>query len=278
MSDMHRAPDIAASDESPIEARDLFDLSGRVALVTGGTRGLGLAIARTFASAGADLVIASRNEAACAQIATEFESAGIRTLACACHVGRWDDIERLVDTAYGAFGRVDVLVNNAGIAPVYETLGGVSEELFDKTLAVNLKGPFRLTALVGERMVAGDGGSVINVSSTGAIRPTADIVPYAAAKAGLNAMTVGFADALGPTVRVNAIMPGPFLTTIANAWDMDVLGERTRTFPLRRAGIASEIAGAALYLASDASTYTTGSILTVDGGASWAMPGGGDAR
>jgi NAD(P)-dependent dehydrogenase (short-subunit alcohol dehydrogenase family) len=275
---MQRLPDIADSDEAPMEARDLFDLTGRVALVTGGTRGLGLAIARTFASAGADLVIASRNEAACAQIATEFESAGIRALACPCHVGRWDDIERLVDTAYGAFGRVDVLVNNAGIAPVYETLGGVSEELFDKTLAVNLKGPFRLTALVGERMVAGDGGSIINVSSTGAIRPTADIVPYAAAKAGLNAMTIGFADALGPAVRVNAIMPGPFLTTIANAWDMDVLGERTRTFPLRRAGIASEIAGAALYLASDASTYTTGSILTVDGGASWAMPGGGDAR
>ena len=278
MSHVQRLPDISASDEAPIEARDLFDLSGRVALVTGGTRGLGLAIARTFASAGADLVIASRNEAACAQIATEFESAGVRALACPCHVGRWDDIERLVETAYDAFGRIDVLVNNAGIAPVYETLGGVSEELFDKTIAVNLKGPFRLTALVGDRMVAGDGGSVINVSSTGAIRPTADIVPYAAAKAGLNAMTIGFADALGPSVRVNAIMPGPFLTTIADAWDMDVLGERTRTFPLRRAGIASEIAGAALYLASDASTYTTGSILTVDGGASWAMPGGGDAR
>ena len=232
---MHRVPEITPSDAAPTEARELFDLTGRVALVTGGTRGLGLAIARTFASAGADLVIASRNQAACAQIATEFESAGVRALACPCHVGRWDDIERLVETAYDAFGRIDVLVNNAGIAPVYETLGGVSEELFDKTIAVNLKGPFRLTALVGDRMVAGDGGSVINVSSTGAIRPTADIVPYAAAKAGLNAMTVGFADALGPTVRVNAIMPGPFMTTIATAWDMDALGERTRTFPLRRA-------------------------------------------
>jgi NAD(P)-dependent dehydrogenase (short-subunit alcohol dehydrogenase family) len=275
---MQGAPDITASDDAPTEARDLFDLTGRVALVTGGTRGLGLAIARTFASAGADLVIASRNEEACAQVAAELEGAGARALACPCHVGRWNDIERLVETAYDSFGRIDVLVNNAGIAPVYETLGSVGEELFDKTIAVNLKGPFRLTALVGERMVAGEGGSVINVSSTGAVRPTADIVPYAAAKAGLNAMTVGFADALGPTVRVNAIMPGPFLTTIASAWDLDVLGERTRTFPLRRAGIASEIAGAALYLASDASTYTTGSILTVDGGASWAMPGGGDAR
>jgi NAD(P)-dependent dehydrogenase (short-subunit alcohol dehydrogenase family) len=163
------------------------------------------------------------------------------------------------------------------MAPVYTTLSGISEELFDKTIGVNLKGPFRLTALIGERMMAGDGGSIINVSSTGAVRPTADIVPYAAAKAGLNAMTVGFADALGPKVRVNAIMPGPFLTTISRTWDMEMLAERTRTFPLRRAGLAEEIAGAALYLAADASSYTTGSILTVDGGARWAMPGGGDA-
>ncbi len=122
---MHRVPEITPSDAAPTEARELFDLTGRVALVTGGTRGLGLAIARTFASAGADLVIASRNEQACAEIATEFETAGVRALACPCHVGRWDDIERLVETAYDAFGRIDVLVNNAGIAPVYETLGGV---------------------------------------------------------------------------------------------------------------------------------------------------------
>jgi NAD(P)-dependent dehydrogenase (short-subunit alcohol dehydrogenase family) len=154
----------------------------------------------------------------------------------------------------------------------------VSEELFDKVIGVNLKGPFRLSALVGERMVAGDGGSIVNISSTGAVRPTGDIVPYSAAKAGLNAMTVGLADALGPRVRVNAIMPGPFLTTISRNWDMDALAQRTQTFPLRRAGVADEIVGAALYLAGDASTYTTGSILTVDGGAQWSMPGGGDAR
>ena len=278
MSDVQQPRDITTSDDARPDVRELFDLTGRVAIVTGGTRGLGLAIARAFASAGADLVVASRSESACEQVTAELERTGVRALPCACHVGRWDDIERLVDTAYESFGQVDVLVNNAGIAPVYATLGSVSEELFDKTVAVNLKGPFRLAALVGERMAAADGGSIINVSSTGAVRPTADIVPYAAAKAGLNAMTVGFADALGPKVRVNAIMPGPFLTTIANGWDMDVLGERTRTFPLRRAGVAGEIAGAALYLASDASTYTTGAILTVDGGARWAMPGGGDAR
>ena len=126
--------------------------------------------------------------------------------------------------------------------------------------------------------MAAGGGSIINVSSTGAVRPTSDIVPYAAAKAGVNAMTVGLAHAFGPEVRVNAIMPGPFLTTIARAWDMDLFAERARTFPLRRAGAAEEIVGAALYLASDASSYTTGAVLTVDGGAQWSMPGTGEPR
>ena len=110
----------------------------------------------------------------------------------------------------------------------------MTEELFDKVIAVNLKGPFRLSALVGERMAAGDGGSIINVSSTGAVRPTGDIVPYAAAKAGLNALTVGFAHALGPKVRVNAIMPGPFLTTISEAWDMDALAAADAHVPVAR--------------------------------------------
>jgi NAD(P)-dependent dehydrogenase (short-subunit alcohol dehydrogenase family) len=252
--------------------RGPFDLSDRVALVTGGTRGLGLAIARAFSGAGADVMVASRKADACREVAAELCAGGRRAVGHACHVGRWDDVERLVEAAYGEFGRVDVLVNNAGVSPLYSTLGEVTEELFDKVLAVNLKGPFRLCALIGERMTAGDGGSIINISSTGAVRPTGDIVPYAAAKAGLNALTVGFAHALGPKVRVNAIMPGPFLTTIAQAWDMDALAERTRTFPLRRAGVAEEIVGAALYLAGDASSFTTGSVLTVDGGAQWSVP------
>jgi NAD(P)-dependent dehydrogenase (short-subunit alcohol dehydrogenase family) len=267
----------ATSAKGADDARSLFDLSGRVALVTGGTRGLGLAIARAFSAAGADVMVASRKEEACRDVAAELRAAGGRAVGHACHVGRWDDLERLVEAAYGEFGRIDVLVNNAGVSPQYPTLAEVSEELFDKVIAVNLKGPFRLSALVGERMAAGEGGSIINISSTGAVRPTGDIVPYSAAKAGLNALTVGFADALGPKVRVNAIMPGPFLTTISQAWDMDMLAERTRTFPLRRAGLAEEIVGAALYLAGDASSYTTGSILTVDGGAQWSMPGSGDA-
>jgi NAD(P)-dependent dehydrogenase (short-subunit alcohol dehydrogenase family) len=267
MSDTHpRAKELQ-------DMRGPFELSGRVALVTGGTRGLGLAIARAFSGAGADVVVASRKADACQEVAAELRAAGGRALGQPCHVGRWDDLARLVEAAYGEFGRVDVLVNNAGVSPLYSKLADVTEELFDKVVAVNLKGPFRLSALVGERMAAGDGGSIINVSSTGAVRPTGDIVPYSAAKAGVNAMTVGFAHALGPKVRVNAIMPGPFLTTISETWDMDALAQRTRTFPLRRAGLAEEITGAALYLASDASSYTTGSILTVDGGAQWSMPG-----
>jgi NAD(P)-dependent dehydrogenase (short-subunit alcohol dehydrogenase family) len=258
-------------------APELFRLTGRVAVVTGGTRGLGLAMARAFAQAGAAVVVVSRKGDACEQVAAALRAEGAQATACACHVGHWERLDALVEDIYGEFGRVDVLVNNAGVSPTYGKLSDVSEELFDKVIAVNLKGPFRLAALVGERMAAGDGGSIINVSSTGAVRPTRDIVPYAAAKAGINAMTVGLAHAFGPRVRVNAIMPGPFLTTISRAWDMDLFAERARTFPMRRAGQPEEIVGAALYLASDASSYTTGTILTVDGGAQWSMAGTGEA-
>ena len=256
--------------------RDLFDLSGRIAVVTGGTRGLGLAMVRAFASAGAEVVVVSRKPEACREVVASLRSDGLKAAGCACHVGHWDELEPLVENIYRDFGRIDVLVNNAGISPLYGKLSEVTEELFDKVIAVNLKGPFRLAALVGERMVEAGRGSIINISSTGAARPTRDIVPYAAAKAGVNAMTIGLAHAFGPTVRVNAVMPGPFLTTISRAWDMDEFAERARTFPLRRAGQAGEIAGAALYLASDASTYTTGAILTVDGGAQWSMAGTGE--
>jgi len=263
--------------ETLIQAhRDRFDLSGRVAVVTGGTRGLGLAIARGFAQAGAEVVVVSRKPDACDAVAAALRSEGAKATAHACHVGHWEELDGLVEDVYRDLGRVDVLVNNAGVSPQYDKVSTVTEELFDKVVAVNLKGPFRLASLVGERMVEAGGGSIINVSSTGAVRPTSDIVPYAAAKAGVNAMTVGLAHAFGPRVRVNAIMPGPFLTTIARAWDMSVFEQRARTFPARRAGEAEEIVGAALYLASDASSYTTGTVLTVDGGAQWSMAGTGE--
>ncbi len=169
-----------------------------------------------FAEAGADVVVTSRKLDACEAVAAEVEAKGRRALPVACHVGHWDEIDGLVEQAYDAFGRVDVLVNNAGMSPLYPDLTSVSEELWDKVLGVNLKGPFRLTALVGTRMAAGPyGGSIINVSSTGSLRPAPDMLPYDAAKSGLNTLTEGFAKAFGPTVRVNCIMAGPFLTDIA---------------------------------------------------------------
>jgi NAD(P)-dependent dehydrogenase (short-subunit alcohol dehydrogenase family) len=242
-------------------------LNGKVALVTGGSRGLGREMVLGFAQAGADVVIASRKQDACDAVAGEVsKETGQRALGVACHVGRWPDIGALVDTAYGEFGHVDILVNNAGMSPLYPSLVDVSEELFDRVVAVNLKGPFRLAALVGARMAEGEGGSIINVSSVAAIRPTPDELPYAAAKAGLDILTAGFAQAYGPKVRVNTIMAGPFMTDISKAWDLDAFHEQAKSYPLGRGGEPDEIVGAAMYLASDASSFTTGSILRVDGG------------
>ena len=244
-----------------------FDLRGKVALVTGATRGLGHAMARGIARAGGDVVVVSRDAEACARVAAELrDETGVRAVGIAAHVGRWSALDELVAKAYGEFDKVDVLVNNAGMSPVYDGEANVTEELFDKVVGVNLKGPFRLMAAVGERMVAGDGGSIINISSAGAVHPRPGILPYAAAKAGLNALTAGFAHALGPKVRVNAIMAGTFLTDVSKAWDPDAFATRARTFALQRGGEPDEIVGAALYLASDLSSYTTGSVLTVDGG------------
>jgi NAD(P)-dependent dehydrogenase (short-subunit alcohol dehydrogenase family) len=241
-------------------------LAGKVALVTGGSRGLGRQMVLAFADAGADVVVASRKFESCKEVAAEVEAKGRRALPVACHVGHWDELDGLVEQAYDAFGHVDVLVNNAGMSPLYPDLPSVTEELWDKVLGVNLKGPFRLTALVGTRMTQGDGGSIINVSSSGSIRAAPHMLPYDAAKSGLNTLTEGFAKAFGPTVRVNCIMAGPFLTDISKAWDPAVLERGMPYAALRRAGQPEEIVGAALFFATDASSFTTGAILRVDGG------------
>jgi NAD(P)-dependent dehydrogenase (short-subunit alcohol dehydrogenase family) len=246
---------------------DRFLLTGKVALVTGGSRGLGREMARAFAEAGADVVIASRDAGACADLAAEIEAqTGRAALAVGCHVGHWDELPGLLEAAYDRFGRLDVLVNNAGKSPLYPSLAEVDERMWDSVLAVNLKGPFRLTALAGQRMAEGDGGSIINISSTAAVHPRPGVLPYAAAKAGLNAITAGFALAYGPKVRVNCILAGPFLTDISKSWDMEAFSRGAQQHALKRGGQPEEIIGAALYLASDASSYTTGSVLAVDGG------------
>jgi NAD(P)-dependent dehydrogenase (short-subunit alcohol dehydrogenase family) len=250
----------------PSVARDRFDLSGKVALVTGGSRGLGRAMALGLAEAGAHVVVASRKLDSCRAVATDIEAMGRRALPWACNVSNWDELEPLADAAYDAFGHVDVLINNAGMSLLYRDVTDVTEAMWDKVVDLNLKGVFRLTALVGTRMVRDGGGSVINVSSVGSIRPTPEILPYAAAKAGVNSLTAGFALALGPRVRVNCIMAGPFLTDVTKGWDMEAFRRGAQRFALKRGGDPDEVVGTALYFASDASSFTTGQVLRVDGG------------
>jgi NAD(P)-dependent dehydrogenase (short-subunit alcohol dehydrogenase family) len=248
-------------------ADELFDLTDRVVLVTGGSRGLGREMAFAVARCGADVIIASRKYDNCVQTAKEIHEATGRTaFPYQAHVGRWNELDQLVDASYNKFGHLDVLINNAGMSPLYESLTSVTETLFDAVVNLNLKGPFRLSAMVGERMVVDGRGSIINVSSAGSRRPLPDMLPYAMAKAGLNAMTEGLAVAFGPAVRVNTLMAGPFLTDVSKAWNFEDVDKPFGHLPLQRAGEPREIVGAALYLASDASSYTTGSILRVDGG------------
>lgn len=243
------------------------DLSGKVALVTGGSRGLGREMVLAFAEHGADVVIASRKLDNCEKLANEVrERFGRRALPVAANVGDWNQCDVLTETAYAEFGTVDILVNNAGMSPLYPSVDQVTEALYDKVFGTNLKGPFRLSATIGTRMAATNGGSILNISSVASIRPNAAILPYAAAKAGLNSLTEGLAQTFAPKVRVNAIMCGTFSTDIAKAWSaefIDAIGAQTA---LGRVGEPEEIVGAALYFVSDASAYTTGSVLRVDGG------------
>jgi NAD(P)-dependent dehydrogenase (short-subunit alcohol dehydrogenase family) len=244
-------------------------LLDKVALVTGGSRGLGKEMVLSFATAGADVVIASRKLDACEALAEEVrQQTGRAALAVAANVSRWDDCDALAAAAYEGFGRVDVLVNNAGLSPLYPSLPEVTEALYDKVLHVNLRGPFRLTSLVGTRMAADGGGSIINVSSVEAARPSATALPYAAAKAGLEALTHGFAQAFAPTVRVNTIECGMFRTDISKAWGDPVAVDEMarRTILLQRVAEPHEVVGAALYLATDASSYCTGATIRIDGG------------
>jgi NAD(P)-dependent dehydrogenase (short-subunit alcohol dehydrogenase family) len=258
----------------------LFDLSGRVAIVTGGSRGLGRSIVSGLAGAGADVVIASRKLENCERVAGEVSrETGRRTLAVRYHAGHWDDSERLLDRVIEEFGVVDVLVNNAGMSPTYQSLPAITEELYDKTLGVNLKGPFRLGVLSAERMAAARGGSIVNISSIGSmggggggarrdptepVRSGGGALPYACAKAGLNVLTVGLAQTYAPAVRVNAVLAGSFWTDASKHWADGLVDPHA--IPLGRIADPREMVGTVLYLASDASSFTTGAMLRVDGG------------
>jgi NAD(P)-dependent dehydrogenase (short-subunit alcohol dehydrogenase family) len=250
-----------------MDLRQSFDLSGKVAVVTGGSRGIGRAMVAGFAAAGADVVIASRKLDACEAAAREVSrETGCRAVPVACHVAYWDQCDELVRRTYDEFGRCDILVNNAGMSPPYGELTDITEAYYDKVHAVNLKGPFRLAIQAGARMAEGDGGSIINVGTIGSLRPGSHEIVYACAKAGLNALTIALAEAYGPTVRSNGILPGAVMTDIANAWSERQRSQVGTGSPLGRAGEPKDFVGTALWLASAASAYVTGVIVRVDGG------------
>jgi NAD(P)-dependent dehydrogenase (short-subunit alcohol dehydrogenase family) len=249
-----------------------FRLDGKVALVTGGSRGMGREMVLAFARCGADVVVASRKLANCEAVAKQVESeTGQRALAVGTHVGKWDECDALAKRALDHFGKVDVLVCNAGMSPLYPSILEITEALYDKVMDVNLKGSFRLSTVLGTAMADADGGSIIYVSSVAALQPTQGEIPYGAAKAGLHNITVSLSRAFAPKVRVNCIMPGAFMTDISKAWPAEMIEGLTRAVPLGRGGQPDEIVGATLFLASDASRYTTGSVIKVDGGVAYAM-------
>ena len=256
-----------------MSVNNLFSLEGRTAIITGGSRGLGREMALAFAEQGANIVVASRKVENCESVANEVRALGRKALAIGYHAASWQDADRLAAESIAEFGRIDILVNNAGMSPLYSSLVEVTEDLYDKVLGVNLKGPFRLSALIGAHMSEKDasgkakGGSIINVSSIASHRPSPNEVIYGAAKAAINNLTKGLAQTFAPHVRVNCIAPGPFLTDISKAWDMEQFNARAKVaYALQRGGEPNEIVGAALYFASDASSYTTGTVLDIDGG------------
>ncbi len=241
----------------------LFDFTGKVALVTGGSRGLGYQMVKAFATRGADVIIASRKLENCEKVAEECRALGRKALAISAHVGKWDECDRLIEEAYVAFGRVDILVNNAGMSPRVPS-DEISEALFDKVVNLNFKGPFRLASQIAKRMMAGEGGCIINVTSSGSLMPLPQVVAYGSSKAALNAMSRSLAWEYAPKVRVNTLSPGAFRTDIAKAWPDKGLGPIN--IPRGHAANPEDIVTAALFLASPASVNVTGTIVRCDGG------------
>lgn len=241
----------------------LFDFTGKVALVTGGSRGLGYQMVKAFATRGADVIIASRKLENCEAVAEECRALGVRALAISAHVGKWPECDRLIEEAYAAFGRVDILVNNAGMSPRSPS-HEVTEAMFDSVVNLNFKGPFRLASQIGKRMYDAGGGCIINVTSSGSLMPLPQVVPYGSSKAALNAMSVSLAHEYAPHVRVNTLSPGAFKTDIVQAWPDK--GEGPIPTPRGIAADPSDIVTAALFLASPASVNVTAALVRCDGG------------
>jgi NAD(P)-dependent dehydrogenase (short-subunit alcohol dehydrogenase family) len=245
-----------------------ISLEGKVALITGGSRGIGRAIALTFADAGADVAVSSRKLPDLEVVAEEIRAKGRKGLAVASHVAKMEESQSLVERVKAEFGRIDILVNNAGTNPYNGPLIDAEEWAWDVTMNVNLKGPFFLSLMAARIMREQGGGNIINMASDAGINPSALHI-YSITKAGLIMMTRVMSKAWGQdNIRVNAIAPGVIKTRLSETlWKGPDGSERGgQGVPLRRLGVPEDIAGAALYLASDASSYVTGDTIVVDGG------------
>jgi len=247
----------------------LFDLTGKVAIVTGASKGIGEAIARAFAVAGASVVVSSRKKEAIDQVVDSITRNGGQAKAVACHMGDANDIHRLVDETLAAYGSIDIIVNNAAVNPVFGTVIETDGSAFDKIMNVNVKGPFELAKKAHPYMKQKKSGSVINISSIGGLRPEHGLGIYSVSKAALISLTKVMAKEWGDdNIRVNVICPGLIKTKFSEAlWNNEkIMHTMMKILPIKRVGTPEEIAALALYLASDASAYSTGGVFTADGG------------
>ena len=247
----------------------LFDLTGKVALITGSTKGIGKAIAKQMAAAGASVVVSSRNQDACDEVATEIQQAGGKAYAKACNINYKEQLQALVDSTIAHYGRIDILVVNAALNPFYGKSQDIPDEAFDKIMSSNIGSAHRLCQMVLPGMAANGGGAAIIVSSIAGIKGSDVLGAYGISKAADMQIARNLAVEWGPSnIRVNCIAPGLIRTDFARAlWENPETYKHTVSkYPLRRIGEPDEIAGAAIYLASDAGSFTTGQTIVVDGG------------
>lgn len=249
--------------------KNYFDLSGKVAVVTGASKGIGEAIAKIYGAAGATVVVSSRKKEAVEVVANAIVKNGGKAMAVACHMGNMQDIDHLVKETLSVLGNVDIVVNNAATNPVFGPVVDTDETAFDKIMNVNVKGPFELSKKFYAVMKEKKSGSIINVSSIGGLRPEPGLGIYSMSKAALISLTKVIAKEWGgDNIRANVICPGLIKTKFSEAlWNNDkIMHTMMKMLPIKRVGTPEEIAALALYLAADESAYCTGSVFTADGG------------
>ncbi len=249
--------------------QDMFRLDGKVAIITGASKGIGLSIAQALAEHGAKVVVSSRSQSAVDEAAAGISQQGFEATGLACHVGRADDLKNLVNQTMQIYGRIDILVNNAATNPVYGPIDEASLELFEKVMDINVKGPFILSNLVYPIMRKNKGGSIIHISSVEGLKPGLGLGVYSTTKASLIMLTQNQAKEWGKDgIRSNVICPGLIKTKFSQAlWTNEqLMGYIDQQLPLKRIAEPDEMAGLAVFLASDASSYCTGSIYLADGG------------